>query len=118
MEALARVKVAVRNVMKKERGPGLSGVVLLGYPAGGKQNVRSLPKDGRWAGQLRFKVLQRNGKLHPVVVHLPCRMPDELFGRLDRNQQDWLGSSQIRIWEQVHKILDRELTPVSGRMTR
>lgn len=57
MGCLANIKVEVRHSAKTIQGPsGIGGIHLLGYPAGGKWEIRKLGKEVRLASQLRFKL--------------------------------------------------------------
>lgn len=116
MGCLANIKVEVRQSAKTIRGPsGIGGIHLLGYPAGGKWEIRKLGKEARLASQLRFKVVRdTQDRLRGMVFHLPCRFPDKLSSHLEREQKDWIEDNEQKIWENIHRQLNtsRRLKPL------
>lgn len=111
IEELAQIKVAMRAAAKKLRGPGLSGVVLLGYPAGGAQQVRTLPKNARWASQFRFKVIaDATGGVRALAVHVPCTVPEDLRTHMDTRQREWLSAHERDVISTVHRVLDERMS--------
>ena len=110
MNRLAQVLAGCRAQAKKFKGPGLTGVFLMGYPVQGPHAVRTLGKEARWQSQLRFKVQRvQGGQFQGVVYHLPHSPPDPLWQKLDGSQQNWLRRKQPEIWRAVHEWLDRNL---------
>ena len=105
MGSLANIKIEARHIAKSFRGPrGIGGIHLLGYPAGGKWEIRKLGKEARLASQLRFKVMKDDqDQLHGIVFHLPCRFPDNLCIDLDEEQQVWIQQNEQNVWESIHR---------------
>ena len=88
--------------------PGIGGIHLLGYPAGGKWEIRKLGKEVRLASQLRFKVVRdTQDRLRGMVFHLPCRFPDKLCAALGEEQEAWIKKNEQEIWENIHRQLNR-----------
>jgi hypothetical protein len=113
MSALAKIKVAVRQVAKGFTDPrsGAGGIHLLGYPAGGKWELRtsgSGKDDLRLASQLRFKVVRQGNQYMGLIAHLPCGMPGEFADKLDDRARSWFDDKQnhVRVWSAVHKELN------------
>lgn len=116
MGCLANIKVEVRHSAKTIQGPsGIGGIHLLGYPAGGKWEIRKLGKEARLASQLRFKVVRdTQDRLRGMVFHLPCRFPDKLCTNLEREQKAWIEENEQKVWENIHRQLNtsRRLKPL------
>lgn len=116
MGCLANIKVEVRQSAKTIQGPsGIGGIHLLGYPAGGKWEIRKLGKEARLASQLRFKVVRdTQDRARGMVFHLPCRFPDKLSSLLEREQKAWIEENEQKIWENIHRQLNtsRRLKPL------
>lgn len=108
MGCLANIKVEVRHSAKTIQGPsGIGGIHLLGYPAGGKWEIRKLKKEARLASQLRFKVVRDiEDRLRGMVFHLPCRFPDKLSTDLEGEQKAWIEENEQKIWENIHRHLN------------
>ncbi len=114
ISALAKVKVAVRQVAKEFSDPkrsGAGGIHLLGYPAGGKWELHasgSNKNDLRLASQLRFKIMKQGNQFVGVIVHLPCNMPNEFVSKLEERAQTWFNNKQnhLEVWDAVHKVLN------------
>ncbi len=110
MEDLAWVLANCRAKAKKFKGPGITGVFLMGYPVQGPHRINTLGNDSRWQAQLRFKVRRlSDGQFQGVVYHLPHSPPEPLWRRLDTGQQDWVRRNQVQIWRAVHEWLDNNL---------
>lgn len=102
MRDLAEIKIAFRTKFVFATGGATSEIEerhLLGYPV-----TNHIPKawgnQKRLASQVRFKVVPSERGVRGVIVHLPCRMPDEmpLPAKLRQNQTG--------IWQRVHETLD------------
>lgn len=113
MSALAKVKVAVRQVAKgfSDFKSGVGGIHLLGYPAGGKWELRASgpnKNDLRLASQLRFKVMKQGSQFIGIIAHLPCGIPNEFADKLDERARAWLDNKQnhLLVWSAVHKELN------------
>ncbi len=106
MGCLASIKVKVRRVAKEIREPGgISGIYLLGYPAG-KGWELNLDEDTRLASQLRFKVIKTDKGLVGMISHFPCRIPETFTTKLNTEQQRWLYDHQQEVWEKIHNYLN------------
>jgi CRISPR-associated protein Cmr1 len=122
MSALAQVKVAVRQIAKGFTDPkksGAGGIHLLGYPAGGKWELRTSgpsKNDLRLASQLRFKVTRQGNQFIGIITHLPCGMPDEFVDKLDDSARSWFDSKQnhLLVWSAVHEELNKRCTDWTG----
>lgn len=115
MGCLANVKVAVRLAAKSFRGPfGIGGIHFLGYPAGGKWELKKLGKEARLASQLRFKIIRKERDFFGMVFHLPCRFPDALRMKLDDGQIGWIEQNELLVWEKIHSTLhnNRRVKPL------
>ena len=111
MKELARIKIAFRTQPALSLDGVAEGTVsgrhLLAYPVthhgvfgtawGGK---------GRLANQIRFKLLPEGNQLVGVIVHLPCRLPDEMASTLPPQERTNLDARQREIWQAVHAVLD------------
>jgi CRISPR-associated protein Cmr1 len=111
MGRLANVRVAIRRAAKEFVEPGgIGGIHVLGYPAGGRWELRHADKDLRLATQLRFKVLpSRNGSVTAIAFHVPCGFPHSFAAKLERDQARWLADNQARVWQRVHAVLDETM---------
>jgi CRISPR-associated protein Cmr1 len=107
MGCLANVRILARRVAKEFRGPGsFGGIHLLGYPAGGQWELRTLGREARLATQLRFKVARAGSDYVGIVTHMPHRFPENLRVNLDGSQKRWLQQNEISVWEAIHNRLD------------
>lgn len=115
---LAEVKIAFRTWFKFN---GSSGPFMprhhLAYPVT-KHSVKEWERGNqkRLANQLRFKVVQQSdGNYVGLAFHLPCALPAELLQELDQSTRNKLTPAyQASIWEQVHQVLEHEMTRISG----
>lgn len=116
MKTLAQVKIDFRTELPFN-GPagGLFPRHLLAYPVT-HHSVRSWGNQGRLANQLRFKVMQQaDGRFVGLAFHLPCALPRDLLGKLDRSDQARLTPAhQAQVWHQVHGVLDQQMTRIQG----
>lgn len=111
MKELARIKIAFRT----QPALSLAGVAagtfssrhLLAYPVT-KHSVNGAAwgGQGRLANQIRFKLLREGNQLIGVIVHLPCRLPDEMA---EQTRVD-LRATQHGVWQAVHTVLDNNAT--------
>ncbi|MEN8168101.1 MAG: hypothetical protein ABFR65_11575, partial [Pseudomonadota bacterium] len=107
MSLLAHEKVNIRRVAKEYTGPDkIGGVQLLGYPAGRAWELRELKKDARLASQIRFKVIDTPDGLRSMIFHMPARFPDELLGRLNKSQCNWIKQNELQVMQAIHQYLD------------
>jgi len=109
MGRLANIRVAVRRIAKTFVGPsGIGGIHILGYPAGGKWELRGVNQDLRLATQLRFKTLPSNDgkKVVGLVAHFPYRVPDAVAEALGDRRARWLDDHQEEIWKAVYRVLN------------
>jgi CRISPR-associated protein Cmr1 len=109
MKELARIKIAFRTQFKFESGGDGARIErrhVLAYPVT-NHNPRPWVNQERLANQLRFKVARTtDGELEGVIVHLPCKVPDELLRKLDIRDQKFLRTSELAVWQAVHVVLD------------
>ncbi len=110
LSILAHIKVGIRWEAKNFVSPQkpFGGIHLLGYPAGGKWELRTFGKDARLAAQLRFKVLKTSEGYVGAVFHLPTTLPPSLRKKLQREQTNWLEQNELAVWRNIHKYLDNE----------
>lgn len=101
MKELARLKIACRTRFKFDK-PGINDRHILAYPVT-HHNIPVWGNQTRLANQIRFKVAKVDEKYLGIIVHLPCRLPDELANKIHGLP------NQLTVWESVHKILDQEL---------
>lgn len=63
----------------------------------------------RLANQIRFKVAKADrNKFRGTIVHLPCKVPDELVNKLSSTDQKFIRNNELAVWQAVHNVLDRE----------
>lgn len=103
MRELARVKIAFRTAPyfkfpKAKPDGNFHPRHLLSYPV--TRHLVGSWNNGRLGNQLRFKVVKEGNKYHGLIVHLPCRLPEELAQFLRPRPQE------LNIWQEVHKVLD------------
>ncbi|MBK8455490.1 MAG: RAMP superfamily CRISPR-associated protein [Thiofilum sp.] len=105
MRELARVKIAFRTApyfkfpQAKPDG-NFHPRHLLAYPVTRHDFIEWKKKNGRLGNHIRFKVVKEGNKYHGLIVHLPCRLPEELAQSLRPRPQE------LNIWQEVHKVLD------------
>lgn len=113
MKELARVKIAFRTQFKFESGRDGARIErrhVLAYPVT-NHNPRAWGTQERLANQLRFKVARTtDGKLEGVIVHLPCKVPDDLLHKLDVRDQQFIRTNELAVWQAVHAVLDNNAT--------
>ena len=106
MKDLARTKIAFRTraaPFPDERPGALRPRHLMGYPVTGHEvNLPEWGLNGRLPNQLRFKLWRvAAGKLHGVIVHLPCGLPPHLAKGARAQVPD-----ELDLWQAVHRVLD------------
>ncbi len=115
MKELARLKIRFRTepdlLSLEGKADGmLAGRHILGYPVT-HHSVHAWGGLGRVANQLRFKVAKAaDGGLEGIIVHLPCKLPEELLGKLSRQDQQFIRDNELRVWQAVHAVLDHHAT--------
>ena len=121
VEELAGWKSAIRSIAKEPdfRGPGVTGALLLGYPAGPKNGnphyIEKLGPNARWASQIRMKVVRLpNGRVKGRIFHLPHRPPPPIWAKLDHTQRQWIEENQLLLWAEIHHSLDQNLQRWGG----
>lgn len=78
-----------------------------------KDKHGKLIQSARLANQIRFKVAkQPDGKMIGLITHLPCKLPDTLWKKLNRADQQFVRDNELAIWQQVHKKLDELCNPL------
>lgn len=103
MRELARVKIAFRTHFKFSTGnnsPKAEERHLLAYPVT-NHIIKWWGNQSRLGNQVRFKVVKEAGKYIGLIVHLPCKLPAELAGKLGNTP------NELNIWQQVHRVLDK-----------
>ena len=104
MRELARVKIAFRTqgAPFPDTQPGsIQARHLIAYPVT-NHTVNAWGNQARLANQIRFKVVKEATQYIGVVVHLPCRMPDELVAQL----RGVAIPAELAVWQSVHRVLD------------
>ena len=121
IEALARLKAKIRSAAKKQiyHGPGVTGALLLGYPAGPKEGnphyIEKLGPNARWASQIRMKVVRlADGRVIGRIYHLPHKPPPPIWDKLNERQRRWIEENQPALWAEIHQLLDNELQRWGG----
>ncbi|MDW7966934.1 MAG: hypothetical protein RMI39_02275 [Thermoanaerobaculum sp.] len=114
MRELAAIKIAFRTVLPLGTPGEFYDRHFLGYPVT-KHTVKAWGPQRRLAGQLRFKVHAVQGAnarevYLPMAFHLPHRLPRELEMSLDPvGKKKATLENQIRVWREVHKVLDEKM---------
>ena len=104
MRELARLKIAFRTegAPFPNAQPGaIQARHLIAYPVT-NHVVSAWGNQARLANQIRFKVVKEGAQHVGVVVHLPCRMPDELVALL----RGATLPTELAVWQDVHRELD------------
>ncbi len=104
MRDLARVKIAFRTqgAPFPDAQPGsIQDRHLIAYPVT-NHVVNAWENKARLANQIRLKVVKDGAQYVGVVVHLPCRMPDELVALL----RGATMPAELSVWQSVHRVLD------------
>ena len=104
MRELARVKIAFRTqgAPFPDAQPGsIQARHLIAYPVT-NHPVNAWGNQARLANQIRFKVVKEASQYVGVVVHLPCRMPDDLIAQL----RGVAIPAELAVWQSVHRVLD------------
>jgi CRISPR-associated protein Cmr1 len=113
IKELARIKIEFRTQFGFSSGGPHSSPTkrhVLAYPVT-KHALNGWQQQARLGNQLRFKVAtHQNGKLEGVIVHLPCKVPDELVNKLSQSNQQFIRDNELGVWQSVHKVLDKEAT--------
>ena len=112
MKELARIKIAFRTQPELSLANVLEGRFaarhLLAYPiTHHKVNGDAWGNKGRLANQMRFKVAKQDGQWQGVIVHLPCRLPEEMAAALPPQQRNNLDATARAAWQAVHAVLDQ-----------
>lgn len=136
MKTLAQLKIHFRtgSILMSLIGKGdgvLAGRQILAYPVthhavlgwvdlDTKTNKPKTDRNGwliqgeRLANQIRFKVHKRaDGQYEGVIVHLPCKVPDELVNKLSPADRAFIRSNELKVWQDVHTVLDTHATRLS-----
>ncbi len=113
LDDFARIKVEIRTIGKQAKGNGISGVVLLGYPAG-RDHRYFRDKSARWGSQIRMKTCRDGSQYYGLIYHLPHTLPKVLRDQLGEHQQAWLQKNQRMIWSAIHNYLDKNLERWGG----
>jgi len=116
IKVLAQTKIDFRTSLKFTGSAGpIVARHLLAYPVT-KHSVASWGNQSRLANQLRFKVVQQADKRYVgLAFHLPCGLPRELLFKLDKTEQARLTPEyQGQVWQQVHRVLDQQMTRIQG----
>ena len=116
IKELAETKIAFRTSLKFTGPSGPFALRhLLAYPVT-KHSVAKWGNQSRLANQLRFKVVQQaDNRYVGLAFHLACGLPRELLEKLDKNERDRLTPAyQGQIWQQVHRVLDQQMTRIQG----
>ena len=103
MRELARLKIAFRTQAAPfpDAKPGLiERRHLISYPVT-NHDVDAWGKQERLANQIRFKVVKAGAQRVGVIVHLPCRLPDEMARPLREPIPN-----ELALWQDVHRVLD------------
>ena len=117
MRELARIKIAFRTQFHFESGGGNARIErrhVLAYPVT-NHNPPAWGTKERLANQLRFKVSRvADGKLEGVVVHLPCKVPDELLQKLGQQGRKFVRDNEVEVWPAVHAVLDKNASRLAS----
>lgn len=95
------------------KAAGIAGWVDLDMKTGKPKTDSKgwLVQGERLANQIRFKVHPcAGGKFEGVIVHLPCKVPDELVNKLAPKDQVFIRSNELKVWQEVHLVLDKNAT--------
>lgn len=113
MSELARLKIAYRTQGAPFPDGRPDGTIqarhLIAYPVT-NHVVNAWGNQARLANQIRFKVVKDGAQYVGVIVHLPCRMPEELVAQL----RGAAIPAELAVWQSVHLVLD---TP-NNQLTR
>ena len=104
MRELARLKITFRTqgAPFPNAQPGtIQARHLIAYPVT-NHVVNAWGNQARLANQIRFKVVKNDTQYVGVIVHLPCRMPDELVALL----RGAAMPAELAVWQSVHHVLD------------
>ncbi len=110
MKNLAKMKIALRAELKvpaSTQYPQLLKYHVLAYPVT-SHTLPAFKKEARLTNQLRFKVMKEGNTYRGIIVHLPCRAPDETVEKLNRNKSIF-RNLELTVWPEVHAVLDRLL---------
>ena len=104
MRELARLKIAFRTQgapFQNARPGAMQERHLIAYPVT-NHVVTAWGNQARLANQIRFKVVKEGAQYVGAVVHLPCRIPDELVTLL----RGAAIPADLTVWQSVHRVLD------------
>lgn len=105
MRELARLKIAFRTQgapFPNAKSGDIQSRHVIAYPVT-NHVVSAWGNQARLANQIRFKVIKMGMDKHVgVIVHLPCKMPDELVALL----RGATIPAELSVWQSVHRVLD------------
>ena len=107
MRELARLKIAYRTqgAPFPDARPGtIQARHLIAYPVT-NHVVSAWGNQARLANQIRFKVVKEGAQYVGVIVHLPCRIPEELVAQLRGENMP----SELAVWQSIHRVLDNPI---------
>jgi CRISPR-associated protein Cmr1 len=104
---LAEIKAEMRQVAKSIGDKKVSGIHLLGYPAGDNWKLEAWERQ-RLASPIRFKVMAKDKRYQSVIYHLPYGLPERLFSLLHHDKKD-LQKKTTDTWKKIHELLDKRL---------
>lgn len=110
MKKLAEIKIAFRTSQGfSSKGPHPQPCPrhVLAYPVT-NHGLNGLDNNARLTNQLRFKVAKHGATYRGIIVHLPCRAPDETVKKLKHNDSIFRNLEKT-VWPEVHAVLDRLL---------
>lgn len=105
IKKLAELKILFRTQLPFNSGnyaPTIEKRHLLAYPVT-NHFTRVWGGQKRLANQLRFKVIKHEAGVRGQIIHLPCRLPDEL----SRNAGEI--PDELATWQEVHRVLDGQV---------
>jgi CRISPR-associated protein Cmr1 len=112
---LANLRRTARSAAAAKGGAGaITASQLFAYPVTKQQQPRWGGRE-RVPNSLRFKVIDCDGALHPVVYHMPADLPAALMGMLPPPDQKWVRENRIAIWKSVHEAVGKLMAPRGAR---
>ena len=113
MKELAKIKITFRTQFTFNNGGAGAQIDkrhILAYPIT-NHNPKAWGGQERLANQIRFKLAKTAaGNLEGVIVHLPCRLPDELVNKLSQTDRQFIRNNESAVWKDVHAVLDQQAT--------
>ncbi|MDN5938442.1 MAG: hypothetical protein L0H83_07240 [Salinisphaera sp.] len=107
MKSLARLRSDLNQQFRSS-----SDRSLLSWPVT-KKELPGWGSNDRLPNSLRFKVVEKQGQLHGLVFHVPCRPKDDSDNNLwGKHPYDQAGLE--RLWARVHQQLDQNFPRVSA----